>query len=146
MVRVERIFVDSNFFVALFNANDSLYKQSFAIAKNLDKSNKELVISNFVFLEIVTVLSQRINRERSIEAGKYLLENPNIKIHHIDEKRQSMSWGIFQNVKQKNVSFVDCSTIVLMKSEGMKTLLTFDLTDFKSLCKQFRLVMYEMQK
>mgnify|MGYP001952424296 CR=1 FL=1 len=42
-----RIFVDSNYFVALFNSNDALHENASKIAKKIDLQNPILVISNF---------------------------------------------------------------------------------------------------
>lgn len=143
MVMSDQLFVDSNFFIALFHQQDSLHEQALSIAKNLDRQWRPLVISNFVFLEVVTVLSQRKSRAQAREAGKFFLSDPGIVMHHIDEKLQQASWNIFQTVGRKGMSFVDCSIVALMQSEGIHTLLTFDQTDFRSLQKTFRFSLYE---
>jgi len=143
MVENNRIFVDSNFFVALFNPTDALYSTALKTAKEIDERNTFLVISNLVFLEIVTVLSQRRGREVAIETGKYLLSNPQITLIHIDELLQKESWNIFKKIKIKDISFVDCSIIASMKSEGIRDLLTFDIEDFKKIQKNYRFKLYQ---
>lgn len=129
-----RIFVDSNYFVALFNPTDALFEKAQAIAKILDTQEFPLVISNFVFLEVVTVLSQRRGRAVGLAVGNYLLSTPAVEtMHIIDEELTNTTWGIFQRVKDKNISFVDCSIIAVMKADSITTLLTFDRTDFKKM-------------
>lgn len=127
------IFVDSNFFIALFYAQDSLHNKAKTMGMELRKDNLPLVISNLIFLEIVTVLSQRVARSVAIHAGKEIIESPIIRIVHVDEHLHSLSWQIFQEIPRKDTSFVDCSILAVMRAEGIKKFLTFDREDFTPL-------------
>lgn len=142
MEQSERIFLDSNYWVALFNSNDALYPAARALARKLDKEKSALIISNFIFLEVVTVLSQRRGKEVAVAAGKYLFSDSIIRVH-IDASLQKDTWSIFQQMKEKNISFVDCSTIALMRAERIDDLLTFDVKDFRRLKRMFRFRLYE---
>ncbi len=143
MAENSRVFVDSNYFVALFNSSDTLHTGALDPARRIDSQDTPLVISNLVFLEVVTVLSQRRGRRVAIEVGEHLLTNSLITIIHVDELLQRESWRIFQNSKEKNISFVDASIIAIMQSERIGTLLTFDVQDFKKLQKLYRFNFYE---
>jgi len=142
MEESKRIFVDSNYFVALFNPSDTLYQKALKIAKKIDERDMPLAISNFIFLEIATILSQKRGKRVAIKAGEYLLSNPKITLIHIDELLQEQSWNIFKQIKNKDISFVDCSIIAAMKSEGIDEHLTFDIEDFKKLQKNYRFQLY----
>ena len=131
-----RLFVDANYFIALLNPADKLHGNAREIAGMLEREKRPLVISNLVFLEIVTILSQRGGKTVAIEGGKYLLLHPFIQQIHIDEWLHSESWRVFQEVSAKNISFIDCSTIAVMNAENIASLLTFDFTDFKTLRKK----------
>lgn len=139
----KRVFIDSNYFVALFNPSDNLYPKALKIAKKIDKEGVLLVISNLIFLEIVTILSQKRGKRVAIETGEYLLSNPQITLIHIDEMLQRDSWNIFKEIKNKDVSFVDSSNIAVMKSEGINEILTFDI-QFKKLQKNYRFRLYQI--
>lgn len=141
-VKNEPIFADSNYLVALFNGQDALAKKADAVSETLDKYDTTLVISSFVFLEVVTITSMKAGREIATEAGRSLLSNPRIRIIHIDENLQEESWRIFQQIRAKNISFVDCSIIATMKAEAISTLLTFDETDFKRLQEPYGFKLY----
>lgn len=138
----ERIFVDSNYFIALFNAADAQATQAAQFAHELDSKKVKLVISNFIFLEVVTVLSQRVSRSFAQQGGKNLLADKNIEIIHVNELLHQQTWSIFQEVQEKDVSFVDCSTIAVMRAENISTVLTFDQTDFKRLQRLYRFSLY----
>lgn len=138
MEKSERIFADSNFFIAAFRKDDNLHVKAQPIVKEFEKKGVQLVISSFVFLEIVAVLSQRVSREAAWEAGKALNVHPFVETVHITEALQKEAWDIFQQVQNKNTSFVDCSTVAVIRNEGIREIITFDIDDFQKLGKQYR--------
>lgn len=138
MEKNRSVFVDSNYFVAFFNTNDTLHKKAVNLAKELERNNLTILISNFIFLETVTVLAQRVGKEIALRVGRYLLEDPKINMLHIDAELQNAAWLIFQEIKDKNISFVDCSNLAVLRSEDGAELLTFDETDFKKLKRNYK--------
>lgn len=143
MEKDRRVFVDSNYLVAFFNAKDTLHHRAAVLAKKLESDKIIIVISNFIFLEVVTVLAQRVGKETAVWVGQYLLENPKIKMFHIDMTLQSDAWRIFQHIKNKNISFVDCSILALMQAEYISDLLTFDEDDFRKLKKNYKFRLFQ---
>lgn len=131
------IFVDSNFFIALFYAQDSLHHKAKTIGVELRKDNLPLIISNLIFSEIVTVLSQRVARSIAIHAGKEIIESPIMRIVYVDGYLHNLSWQIFQEIPRKDMNFVDCSILAVMRTEGIQKLLTFDREDFSPLKKHY---------
>ncbi len=137
-----KIFVDSNFLIALNNPSDSLYERSLFKSREIEKEQITVVISNFIVIETVTVLSQRAGRKIAIEAGKRLIESGDYEIIEIAETRFQQSWSIFQDIAKKNMSFVDCSSIAVMQAEGINKFLTFNTEDFASLRKKYSFSFY----
>jgi len=138
----ESVFVDSNFFVALFNPSDTLHKQALLAASRLDDQNIPVILSNFVFLEVVTVLSQKRGKAVAVTCGKYLQTDSKFSIVHVDERLQEHTWELFKSTESKNISFVDCSTVAIMEDEAITKLLTFDKTDFKKLQKHHKFSLF----
>ena len=136
-----RVFVDSNVFIALANESDSLHKRALSTLTALERENFDILINNLIFAEIVTIISMRLGRQEGIQWGKTILDNPKIKIAHIDSDIHYYTWQIFQKINKKNISFTDCSILTILQTENIKHLLTFDHTDFQSLQKQFRFKM-----
>lgn len=134
---MEKIFVDSSYVIALANKTDTQHEKARAIAKGLAKKNPFLVLSNYVFSEITTVLSQRAGRAIARAVGEELLRHPRAEIIIADEDLDYQAWTIFKQIQSKDVSFVDASIIATMQSAGISDLLTFDLTDFQSLSKRY---------
>lgn len=134
------IFIDSNFYIALYNPQDTLHERAKFAIDDLEKKNLRVILSNFIFMETVTVLSQKAGRELAFAAGKRLLMDQSFII--INEKLNERSWEIFQEIQRKNVSFVDCSILAVMELEGIDSLLTFDTEDFRPLQKKYHFKLY----
>ena len=142
MAEENKIFADSNFFIALYNPSDSLHSESVRISQKIKKEDPDIYISNYIFLEIVTVISQRIGRKEAVFLGNEILKNPKINIIHVDETLNKLAWQIFTKVPKKNFSFVDCSTLALLQFEEIGGLLTFDRKDFISFKDEYRFKLY----
>ncbi len=86
----------------------------------------EIVISNLIFIETVTVLSQQVGHGTAIAMGEYLEKDLKNPIIFIDKVLHGQSSEIFKKNKDKNISFTDCSVVAVMESEHIQKLLTFD--------------------
>ncbi len=135
-----KLFIDSNYFISLYNPSDSQNQKAEKLSHNLE--NFDLYISNFIFLETVTVFSQRVGRKLAVKLGNRLLESESINLIQVDTELQKQTWRIFCDTQKKNTSFVDCSTVAVMQAEGIDKLLTFDREDFKPLLKKHHLSLF----
>jgi len=140
---INKVFVDSNFFIALFNPADNLHLRAIRASRKIEKDGFKLVLSNFIFLEVVTILSQKLSRRSATIFGKQLLSDRYLQLVHINRKLNGLSWQIFSDVKNKNISFVDCSCLAVMKTEEIKLILTFDKKDFRSLAEKYNFNIYQ---
>ena len=132
---MKSICLDSNYIIALSNQRDTLHNRAVSCAPIIE--GKQLFLSSLVYSEAMTVLSQQVDRSTAIEVGQTLLSSPNITLIHISYQLFMDSWQVFSKINKKNMSFVDCSILAMMKAHRIKKLLTFDLTDFAPLQKQF---------
>jgi predicted nucleic acid-binding protein len=142
---MEKIFVDSNYFIALGNEKDEQHEKACAVAEGLAAKDPFLVLSNYVFSETTTVLSQRAGRTIAKEVGNGLLGNPRAEIIIADEGLDHQAWKIFKEIQSKDVSFVDCSIIAAMHQSNTLRLLTFDLKDFGPLQERYEFQIYPVQ-
>lgn len=121
------VFTDSSALVALFNPQDPNHNKAKSITKKY--KIKSFAISDYIFAETVTVLSQKVGKNEAIYAGEFIKRRC-LKVG-INEDILNLSWEIFKKQKSKNVSFVDCTTIALFQKGMFNKLFTFD-SDFKS--------------
>lgn len=118
------IAVDTNIICALYNPEDSLYEKAQKI-KPILKEYKP-IISNFILLEIYTILSQRISKKFSVEFGENIYKDHVFTVVWIDQKLEKDVWQIFKSIKDKNFSYVDASILAVLKKEKINHLLSFD--------------------
>ena len=124
---MRRIFIDTGALVALYDSHDQYAPKAQDVAKTLSKSKVVLVTSNFVVDEALTLILKRAGYKRALKFGQALLEKERIKVVNIDENLQQEAWEVFKEYnKDKNWSFTDCTSFVVMKGLGIEEVFTFD--------------------
>jgi predicted nucleic acid-binding protein len=127
-------FIDTSYICALYNPHDSLHKEALKLKRGIDQQINPF-ISNYIFLETVTVLSQRVGKQDANDIGNLMFSSNKFGFLQATPKIDVKTWQLFQKVSDKNISYVDCSNVVLMKEERIDKILTFD-QDFEDLKKQ----------
>lgn len=126
------IFVDSDAFIALIKHNDSNHQRAKLIFEKLQDTTVNFITSNYVFSEVITVLSQRVDHQTAIIFIQNMQSGDNMfVIERIDREAEEKAVQIFINQTSKNVSFVDCTNIALIKQKGLDGIFSFD-EDYKN--------------
>lgn len=122
-----RVFVDSSAFVALNNETDAHARAASQIAAHLADRHIQLITSNFVIAESLTIISQRTKRSQAVAFG---LEVEDVTtVIRITLQQEKDAFERFARIRQKDVSFIDCTCFVVCEELGIKDVFTFD-TDF----------------
>ena len=135
---MQPIFVDSNVWIAWFNKQDFDHDKAKKLIQNLPPASL-LLTSNLVIYEVLTVLSIRADRKKALKFGEWffpLVSSRAINEVFIDEPLEYQTWAYFEKIKQKNISFADCASVVVAKEFGAREILTFD-RHFKIFQKDF---------
>jgi predicted nucleic acid-binding protein len=117
------IFVDSSAWFAVYSLRDS--NHSIAVA-TIGSLHSELITSDFVIDETLTLLRARNENQRAIAFGNRLIEGNWAKIVQIEETDFSTAWVIFKSFSDKGWSFPDCTSRVVMDRLGIKKAFAFD--------------------
>lgn len=120
------IFGDASAIVSLYDDSDPNYQKAQEVV--IKFSAGKFITSNFVFAEIVTILSQRMGKQPSIIAGEELIRS--YTIIKLTDNIETLAWEIFKKQTLKNISFVDCTTFALYQEGVFDSVFTFD-RDFK---------------
>lgn len=118
------IFLDANFLIALFIGDHRQNKEAFKIWNKI--KHDELVISNSIVLEVITVMNTNLKVSKEILEDVYINLNSNL-FNMIDDT-------IFYNETMERIvdyfperlSFFDCLYIELMEQLGIIQIATFD--------------------
>lgn len=119
------IFIDTSAFVGIYNTDDAHAKNAALINKKIQQRNINLLTTNYVVAEALTVISQRAGKPQARSFGDYIFSG-RLPILQIDEDLQQQSYDYFKTVKQKDVSYVDCTCFVVCKQLGIKQVFSFD--------------------
>jgi len=129
---ITKVFVDTNVFVALEDQNDSTHKKAVELSLLLSQNKKmKFYTSSEVIGETLTVLSHKLGKEIARLFMKKYKNNKMVEIF-IDENMYKDTEDLFLRNKSKNISFIDCSSVIAMRRTKIKAIFSFD-EDFKNL-------------
>ena len=124
------ILIDSNVLISYFNNRDKNHNSAIKILKKLDKEPYgELIISDYIFNEIVTVtLLKKKDKKIAIEAGNEIFKSK-IKIIKVNNNLFNRTWSLFK-ISNLKMSFTDFTNLAIMELLKIQNIATFD-KDFK---------------
>ena len=126
-------FIDTGIFVAFHNIRDVNHKRARELIKRAVSGEfGPLYTSDYIFNESVTVALIRTKRPSiAINVGKMILGKldkipPFLIRLNVDEETFKEAWKLFQKYAEKGLSFTDCTSISLIKTKGIKSIMSFD--------------------
>ena len=119
MTKIKKVILDSSVFIAYLNENDSQHKKALLIFKNL--SVESILISEYVLLEVLTVIQNKVSKSQALKFKNFIIENFSDSILRSDDFFGD-TFDLFGENSGK-LSFVDVSLLVLSKKYEV---ITFD--------------------
>ncbi|MBI2616668.1 PIN domain-containing protein [Candidatus Gottesmanbacteria bacterium] len=122
---IDKVFIDTSFLKAVVDEKDDFYTDALRIWNRFREGNFQLLTSNFILDETLTLVRIRrglhiIELFRKILAGK-----PAIEIERVALEDEENAWKWFM-LPWKDLSFTDCISFALMKRLGLNRVATFD--------------------
>jgi predicted nucleic acid-binding protein len=121
-----KLFVDTSAFIALVDATDRNHRPAKKCYHEIIQSGNSLVSSNFVMCETLNYLRTRISYSVSIEFRESTYKSNVLEITHVSSEIEELAYKIFKKYKDKDFSFTDCTSFVLMETEKIKKVFSFD--------------------
>lgn len=127
MARPDVLFVDSDAFIALAKQDDSNHGKAESILAALEKREVVFATSNYVFSEVVTVLSQRVGKGAALSFIR-AMRSPASRLswYWVDSSVEENAIHVFEKQFSKNISFVDCVNMALLAIHGIVEVFSFD--------------------
>lgn len=119
------VFVDASALVSSLIHHDSNNDKAKKIIDQLEEQGAQLITTNFVIAEVLTVVAMKYKKETAVLFGEQLREN-GIDVVHVDQDLFESSWQLFRQEKSKNVGFVDCMSFALIKTFRIPAAFSFD--------------------
>lgn len=118
------IFVDTSFFVALRNARDRQHRNALQL---LETHNQvPLVTTNHVRGETWTYLRRRAGHGSAVDFIDALENSPRIEVVRISEEQEQEALNWLRQHDEREYSFVDATSFMLMKSQRVRDAFAFD--------------------
>lgn len=126
---MKKLFIDTGAWIALNNKKDKHHIAAITANKHFLDSGYFYVTSDYIMDETYTLLRYDIGHERTVEFGrkiKSLEKSGKIKIIHIEEDMKEKAWEVFEKYHDKDFSFTDCTSFIVMKKLNTKEVFSFD--------------------
>lgn len=115
------VFVDTSAWIAFFNKNDDFHKSAVSFFRKKPK----LFSSNIVLHETIAHLQYRVDRLTAETAASLILNPLLVQLIYISEEEEKQAYKKYQTGLKK-ISFVDWTSEVLMKTNKIKRIFTFN--------------------
>lgn len=116
------IFVDTSFWAALGNARDARHEA----AKELWSTKPGTVVtSNHVLGETWTLLNRRSGHQAAVAAAA-IRRSASVRVEHITTDVEEQAWDWLVRHDEREYSFVDATSFVLMRKKKLMTAFAFD--------------------
>lgn len=129
---MEKVFVDTSGWVALFVENDADHKKAVSIFEQLKEEKTLIYTSDYVIDETITTISVRGSHKQSVVAGSALFNSEIIKNIYVAPEYLESAWKLYQKYKDKEFSFTDVTSMTISKELNIKKAFSFD-TDFQKM-------------
>ncbi len=123
---MEKVFVDTSGWVALFVGKDKNHKKAVLIFEDLKKRKALIYTSDYCIDETITTVLARGDHRQSVLAGKALFSSEIIKIVHVSPDYLESAWELYQKYRDKKFSFTDVTSFTIMKALGIGRAFGFD--------------------
>jgi predicted nucleic acid-binding protein len=117
------IFVDTGAWFALVVPQDVNHSG----AKDVYRAfAKDVVTTDFVFDELMTLLKARDEYDRALDIGSRIIEQDLCQLVRVDDLDLRAAWMVFERYTDKEWSFTDCTSLVVMERLGITQAFAFD--------------------
>lgn len=117
------VFVDTSAWYACLNRADPDHT---AVAGFLEDFSGQLITSNYVFDELITLVRTRMGHEEALKAGGVLRNPEVVQLERVTSADEEAAWQLFQDRSDKTYSFTDCTSFVLMRRLKLSNVLATD--------------------
>ena len=97
-----------------------------AAANWFDRNHRPLVTTDYIVAETLTLLRARGEGQRAIAFGDRLFAGGLAALHHLTPQLVAAAWQVFRKFRDKEWSFTDCTSKVVIEQLDCVRALAFD--------------------
>jgi hypothetical protein len=123
----DTLFLDSAYVIALAQATDEHHRKAVELAWSVETQKVGLVTTRAVLLEVGGALSKSRMRPDAIRLIDSLQTSARVEIVPLTDEVVARGWGLFRQRTDKDWSWTDCISFVVMSERKLTGALTSDL-------------------
>jgi hypothetical protein len=120
-----KVFLDTGAFLALADEDDDHHTAAKSIYAELLQTSAQLLTSNFVLSETYTLIRSKVSHRAAVEFMKGF-DQTGIRVLRVSEANEQTAKAIFIRYDDKDFSFVDCTSFVLIDHHKLDHAFAFD--------------------
>lgn len=118
----KKVFVDTSCFFAFLNRGDINHAQATEYLKN----HPQKMTSNYVFDELMALLTSRGQKDLSLKFGEELRGGRWGDYYYLTLSDERRAWDLYKKFHDHPLSFTDSTTLFLLKEKKCALLASFD--------------------
>lgn len=122
----EKVFADASAWVALYDADDGNHTVAIAKQQRLREEKALIYTSDYIFDEAVTRIRYSVGHSSAVRLGELILSSRIVNVLNVPTEIRDAAWQMFCRYHDKQWSFTDCTSFVLMKIHQIPYAFSFD--------------------
>jgi predicted nucleic acid-binding protein len=122
-----RIFIDSSAFLALEDESDEHHEEAMRFRdQELLPGNYQLITTSYILDETLTLIRNRLGIPASIDFSKKIRKSRIVMVLAVSKEVEEKALDLFEKYDDKNFSFTDCISFVVMQDLRIQEAFAFD--------------------
>ena len=92
----------------------------------LSQNQFPLITTDYIIDETLTLLRARNESARALILGEQFLDKSMAQLYFLDESDIRLAWKVFQGFADKDWSFTDCTSKIIIEKLAVKSAFAFD--------------------
>jgi len=126
---MRRIFVDSWGWCAMVNRREEYHELVQDLIVELVEKSVKLYTTNFILDETYTLIRTRVHHRASVDFHSKLqtmIDGKLVEFIYLTPEIEQDAWAVFERYADKEFSYTDCTSFVVMKQQGIASVITDD--------------------
>ena len=120
-----KVFIDTGAFLAISDKSDTFHKKASSVFQETIEQKATLYTSNYVIDETITLIRARVSHRAAVAFLKGF-DASNIKVFRVAEGDESSAKEVFIKYGDKEFSYTDCTSFVLIDKHSIDNILSLD--------------------
>src|SRR5215207_4870735 len=121
-----RVLADSSAWLAVYDRRDPNNEAVVRLLTEWARQRATVFVTDYIFDEALTLILSRIGHTQAANFGRWLLGSQIIHLVRLDLSQWQAAWQLFQQYDDKEFSFTDCTSFVVMREHHLVDAFTFD--------------------